>query len=495
MSPLPSIFNNEHPSNIWLKRIAPLSVPVLIALVVFMQQFLVSLSNTRLSSGLHAITSNEEVADPGVAALTVSAKVLVKTRYASLKKYGRHNRTSASSENDLASLDKLDDLVTNRVDRLRVAMVAGELIGPQAALTRLNILAGEVESGGDLAADIDWLQRWYTEKSASRDASTTPALSNPSVTQEAIDAIIDRHGWFAKLAFSWGKPEGDPLRWEVISGGESFFAFRIWYVIGLVILGLVGLVLLICWMVTAARDRIDFEMESPSAPSQVYYETFAIFCLVFIFGVMFSVAVLGETSPIALIVNQVLLWACATAVLWPRLRGVPRMEFSSDMGLNRGAGFGREFLVGLAAFAVCIPFKFLLALVIGVIAGLFGSTEDPVGAPMYEEPLSNSWVLVVIAALGSVVWAPFVEECLFRGTLQTALRARLGRTSSILLSSIAFGAVHPYSIDGILNIVALGVMFGMLREWRGSLIAPITLHALHNGAIMFSTLGTISLID
>lgn len=495
MSLLPSIFDNEHPSNIWLKRIAPVSVPVLIALVVFMQQFLVSLSSTRLSSGLHSITSNEEVSDPGVAALTVNAKLLVKLRHLVLEEGATPDETTEVTDEDVADLDELDDLVTNRVDRVRVAMVAGELIGPQAALTRLDILATEVEAGGHLAGDIDWLQRWYKEKAASLDAPQSAVSSNAAVTQEAIDAIIDRHGWFAKLAFSWGKPASDPLRWEVISGGESFVVFSMWYLIGLAILGLAGLVLLIGWLVAAARHALDFEMDSPSAPSQVYYETFGIFCLVFIFGVMFSVAVLGETSPIALIVNQVLMWACASAVLWPRLRGVPRMEFTSDMGLNAGAGFGREILVGLAAFAVCIPFKFLLALIIGAIAGMFGSTEDPVGAPMYEEPLSNSWVLVVIAALGSVVWAPFVEECLFRGTLQTALRSRLGPAASILLSSVAFGAVHPYSIDGILNIVALGVMFGILREWRGSLIAPITLHALHNGAIMLSTLGTISLID
>jgi len=33
-------------------------------------------------------------------------------------------------------------------------------------------------------------------------------------------------------------------------------------------------------------------------------------------------------------------------------------------------------------------------------------------------------------------------------------------------------------------LMLLGFGFGLLREWRGSLIAPITAHAMHNGALV-----------
>jgi membrane protease YdiL (CAAX protease family) len=32
--------------------------------------------------------------------------------------------------------------------------------------------------------------------------------------------------------------------------------------------------------------------------------------------------------------------------------------------------------------------------------------------------------------------------------------------------------------------MALGFGFALLREWRGSLIAPMTAHALNNGIVM-----------
>jgi membrane protease YdiL (CAAX protease family) len=37
-------------------------------------------------------------------------------------------------------------------------------------------------------------------------------------------------------------------------------------------------------------------------------------------------------------------------------------------------------------------------------------------------------------------------------------------------------------------LMALGFIFAMLREWRGSLIAPITAHALNNGMVVTALL-------
>jgi membrane protease YdiL (CAAX protease family) len=33
-------------------------------------------------------------------------------------------------------------------------------------------------------------------------------------------------------------------------------------------------------------------------------------------------------------------------------------------------------------------------------------------------------------------------------------------------------------------LIALGFNFSMMREWRGSLIAPMTAHLLHNGTLL-----------
>jgi len=483
---LPSVFDDEHPSNGWLKRLAPAAVVVLMGLTVFMQQFLVSLSDSTLSGVLHSIASKEEVSDPGVASLTTNAKLMIKLRQ-ELADEGvspSSNPQATGSEADVDSIDFLDEIAHNRVDRFRVALVAAEILGPRAGIDRLRALQSEVEPGGALAGDIDWMLRWYAAQ---------PSSVAGAVTPEARAAVIERHGWFAQLAFSLGKPASDPLRWEAASGGDQINAFFVTMGLLNLIFLLGGVIVLTIWLVSALKGSVEFRVESPSAPAQVYYETFALFCLIFIFGVMLAVALLGETSPIGLVINEMLVWGCATVVLWPRLRGVPRMEFSDDMGLNRGEGFVREIVVGIGGFVACWPVSSLVGFVIQKLFSNPDTAEATGGVPMYETPLANSWLLIILSALLSVVWAPFVEECLFRGTLHTALRSRMGPAAAVVLSSIAFGAIHPYDLAGVLQVAIMGVSFAIVREWRGSLIAPMVMHALHNGFLELEQVGTIAL--
>ena len=489
MALIPSIFKADHPVNTWLKPGAPLLVAILLPLVIFFQQFLLSLSSATLSTGLESMTAVEEPEDPGVASLTVSAKLLIKVRHASVDALARRGFEAEPPTDD--ELDHLDEQAINRVDKLRVAMVAGELFGPEAALTRLDALSAVADPSGPVAADIDWLRRWYTENIPAADGS----LPASTVTPEAIDALIDRHGWFAQLAFSLGKHESDPLRWSAVSGGERFLAFSVLWLVLLGTLALAGIIVLIVWFPRLQRGALVFQADPPSAPAQVYYETFAVFCLIFLFGDMFSVAVLGETSSLALMLSQVLIWACALAMLWPRLRGVPRMEFADDLGISPGEGFSREVIIGFGAFVASRPALSLTSFLISTLSELFGDATEQVGVPMYEQPLSHSWVLVVLGALVSVIWAPFVEEALFRGTLLAALREKVGPAAAIGVSSLAFGAIHPYPVSGLIYVTVMGLILGLLRHWRGSLIAPITLHLLHNAQIECATLGTILLID
>lgn len=398
MALIPSIFKADHPVNTWLKPGAPLLVAILLPLVIFFQQFLLSLSSATLSTGLESMTAVEEPEDPGVASLTVSAKLLIKVRHASVDALARRGFEAEPPTDD--ELDHLDEQAINRVDKLRVAMVAGELFGPEAALTRLDALSAVADPSGPVAADIDWLRRWYTENIPAADGS----LPASTVTPEAIDALIDRHGWFAQLAFSLGKHESDPLRWSAVSGGERFLAFSVLWLVLLGTLALAGIIVLIVW-------------------------------------------------------------------------------------------FTREVIIGFGAFVASRPALSLTSFLISTLSELFGDATEQVGVPMYEQPLSHSWVLVVLGALVSVIWAPFVEEALFRGTLLAALREKVGPAAAIGVSSLAFGAIHPYPVSGLIYVTVIGLILGLLRHWRGSLIAPITLHLLHNAQIECATLGTILLID
>lgn len=91
--------------------------------------------------------------------------------------------------------------------------------------------------------------------------------------------------------------------------------------------------------------------------------------------------------------------------------------------------------------------------------------------------------LIMTAALwvGAVVLAPVSEELFFRGLLQTFLiRVVRHRWIAILLTSIAFGAVHFFQPHAVLALAVLSVLIGFAYERTGSLVAPILIHALFN---------------
>ena len=96
----------------------------------------------------------------------------------------------------------------------------------------------------------------------------------------------------------------------------------------------------------------------------------------------------------------------------------------------------------------------------------------------------GSWLQILFVAS---VMAPLVEETMFRGVLYRHLREATGRLrhgASVVLSALAasfvFAALHPQGVAAIPLLMALAFGFTAAREWRGSLLASMTIHALNN---------------
>jgi membrane protease YdiL (CAAX protease family) len=58
--------------------------------------------------------------------------------------------------------------------------------------------------------------------------------------------------------------------------------------------------------------------------------------------------------------------------------------------------------------------------------------------------------------------------------------------TAALVSAVIFAAIHPQGLMAIPALAAMGFGFSMLREWRGSLVAPMTAHAFHNGMLVLA---------
>jgi hypothetical protein len=99
-------------------------------------------------------------------------------------------------------------------------------------------------------------------------------------------------------------------------------------------------------------------------------------------------------------------------------------------------------------------------------------------------------VVLFLIFLLATVWAPLTEELVFRGALYRWFRGRLVWPLSAFLVGLLFAFMHSYGPLMVSPLVALGFMFSFMREWRGSIIACMTAHFIHNFSV-FAIAGTV----
>lgn len=93
--------------------------------------------------------------------------------------------------------------------------------------------------------------------------------------------------------------------------------------------------------------------------------------------------------------------------------------------------------------------------------------------------------MLVRAAISAVVFAPAVEEILFRGLLQTWLeRALKRRRAAWILTAVAFASAHA-SWFFLLPLFAVSLCFSRAMD-RGGLAAAILAHAIYNTVALAS---------
>lgn len=78
--------------------------------------------------------------------------------------------------------------------------------------------------------------------------------------------------------------------------------------------------------------------------------------------------------------------------------------------------------------------------------------------------------------------AGFCEEIIFRGYMQRQFTAvTRSATGGILVQALAFGAGHGYQGWKYMVMIAVfGILFGLLAEWRRSLLPGMMAHALQD---------------
>ena len=143
----------------------------------------------------------------------------------------------------------------------------------------------------------------------------------------------------------------------------------------------------------------------------------------------------------------------------------------------------RDIRVGLGGYLTLIPVLAVIMLVVIVLLRIlnFQPTEPTSLELMYDA--KGPHILAVLTVLVTLI-GPVAEELFFRGFAYPVVRRRLGAGKSILLVSFVFAALHM-NVVSFFPIFALGILLAYLYEKTGSLIPAITVHIIHNSAVVF----------
>lgn len=387
-------------------------------------------------------------------------------------------------------------------------VIASAKLDPAASVSSLDDLADTI-NGDRMIAALALLEAFLQT-----DAARVPALLDQfsqevpedlaQVTEEAVKSGVGDEereklrqylGWFADLARGPGgstPPRDSEIR------SRSFAVLAI-MALALVVVSMAlpaGLFLLILHFrkLQAGTTRNLYE-PTPSL-RHVLLESFALYLGIMSGSALLSVR-LGAGVGMAGYGLAVLL-----PLLWPLLRGVRWRDFRLATGLHRGRGWWREIAAGtvgylgvLAIASIGIALTLFFTLVGAWVEGLAspggtGASFGQGGTPGPETHPVVGWIYegdfwVRLACLGLAAgFAPVFEELFFRGTLQGYFRGRFRFFASALFTGLIFAALHPQGLYAIPALTGIGVGFSLLREWRGSLLAPMVAHAINNGSLV-----------
>ncbi|MGC8861153.1 MAG: CPBP family intramembrane glutamic endopeptidase [Armatimonadota bacterium] len=138
---------------------------------------------------------------------------------------------------------------------------------------------------------------------------------------------------------------------------------------------------------------------------------------------------------------------------------------------------------GIGGYCAAIPIAYGSAAAVYWLYRTFSGQAAVPQHPIVPEMLKGTPAFVVAVTL-AVVAAPVVEETVFRGMLYSALRAVIGTWGASVLSAAVFALVHPTSPIMFVPLLALGIVFAILRESTGSLAPSMVCHAANNAVMI-----------
>jgi membrane protease YdiL (CAAX protease family) len=165
-----------------------------------------------------------------------------------------------------------------------------------------------------------------------------------------------------------------------------------------------------------------------------------------------------------------------------------RFDLNSLGGFSQ-IGFFRTLITGGVLILAAYPLIFLADVVTQRL--LRSAPQKQAIVEMFNESTTlDQRILIIVLA---VSLAPLAEEFIFRFFLYGVARRYFGRIIGVLGSALLFAAVHAH-LPSFAPLFVLGACFAIAYEWTGSILVPMTMHALFN-AITLTALAFPELVQ
>lgn len=307
----------------------------------------------------------------------------------------------------------------------------------------------------------------------------------PQTLSSTQTELLRQHlGWFGDLALSFGLPDANPDRTQVLDAARRTHATALAAALFGFITLAAGFVLFIILVIRLTEGRTRRRYQPAQADAGKFLEAFAVYL-----GGLVGAGLLVSALPtlISGLAPRVALMLAPTlvAIAWPLLRGVRTGPWKSGIGWTTGEGFFKEIAMGVVGYIALLP---VLALGMSSIffLGRFGTAHHPIEQTIGTS-VGNSLLVLLLAS----VYAPITEETLFRGAFFHSLRRRHGWLVASLIVSFFFAAIHPQGWIAIPALMTVAMILAAIREWRGTIIASAAAHCTHNTILVLLMLATL----
>ena len=158
-------------------------------------------------------------------------------------------------------------------------------------------------------------------------------------------------------------------------------------------------------------------------------------------------------------------------VAFLRLRG---FNLSALGGLVK-LSFGRVLSTGTILLFAAYPLIYVADALTRRVLGEGLGKQEIIQLFNASQTLPQRITIIVMA----VAVAPMAEEFMFRFFLYGVLKRYFGRLLGLIVNASLFAAVHTH-LPSLGPLFVLGSCFTIAYEWSGSILVPMTMHALFN---------------